>query len=253
MTARSRPTPRPPRARELVARLRALGHPARAAFALRYFKTAPGEYGAHDRFLGIRAAVIHAEVRAARGITLDEQVKLLASPWHEARLVALLCMVQGYARGDAEERAATHAAYLANLSRISNWDLVDCSAPHVVGRHLLDRSRAPLDRLVRSPVLWERRVAIVATQAFIRAGEVAPTLRLAGRVLGDPEDLIHKASGWMLREALQRDPPAVRAFLDTHAGTMPRTMLRYAIERLPPTVRARYLAVRGAARRPVAS
>lgn len=126
----------------------------------------------------------------------------------------------------AEERAATYAAYLAIRSRINNRDLVDCSAPHVVGRHRLDRSRAPLGRLVRSPVLWERRVAIVATQAFIRAGEVAPTLRPAGSRLGDPEDLIHEASGWRLRDA---------------------------IEHLPPTVRARYLAVRGAARRTVAS
>ena len=131
--------------------------------------------------------------------------------------------------------------YLSNTRRINNWDMVDCSAPQIVGVHLLKRDRRVLKRLARSRNVWERRIAVLATQTFIRAGEYPPTLELAERLLRDSHDLMHKAVGWMLREVGTRDRPDLERFLDRHAGGMPRTMLRYAIEKLPPRLRQRYM------------
>lgn len=224
-----------------LARLEALADPAQAAFLQRFFKTGPGQYGEGDRFLGIRVPAVRRLVREFRATPLHDAVALLASPWHEARLLGLLLMVERYARGDAAGRQAAYDAYLGHTDRINNWDLVDTSAPHIVGRHLLERERTVLDRLAASASLWERRIALLATHAFIRAGQFDDTLRLCERLLGDREDLIHKAAGWMLREAGKRDVRALEGFLDRHAAQMPRTMLRYAIERLPPVQRRRYL------------
>jgi 3-methyladenine DNA glycosylase AlkD len=167
---------------------------------------------------------------------------LLRSPWHEERLLALVILSDRYARGDDETRERIYRLYLASMGHVNNWDLVDLSAPNIVGAHLAGRSRTPLDALAQSENLWERRIAIVATHWFIRNGEVAATLRIAKMLLEDPHDLIHKASGWMLREAAKRDRAAVERFLKQHQRSMPRTMLRYAIERFPASVRTRYLA-----------
>ena len=182
--------------------------------------------------------------RDLRGMPLRECLALLRSPMHEERLLALVLMVDDYGRAttSAPERASIFAAYLANARRVNNWDLVDLSAPHIVGAHLLARNRAVLDRLARSGNLWERRIAIVATHAFIRAGDVTTTLRIARLVLADSHDLIHKATGWMLREAEKRDGRAVRRFLDQHADNMPRTMLRYTIERFSAAEKKRWMA-----------
>jgi 3-methyladenine DNA glycosylase AlkD len=174
-------------------------------------------------------------------LAMDEVIALLHSPWHEERVMALLLLVQSYQRGDERHRGRVHRLYLANTAHINNWDLVDISAEHIVGAHLLERSHRPLRKLARSASLWERRIAVLATFHFIRQGRFETTLEIAGMLLDDPHDLIHKAVGWMLREVGKRDEATARAFLDEHADRMPRTMLRYAIERYPPGVRQAYL------------
>lgn len=225
----------------ILARLREMEDPEDARFLQRYFRTGPGEYGEGDRFLGIRVPVLRKLARAYRGTPLDEVAALLRSEWHEARLLALLLMVDAYARGDAPTREAVHRLYLGSTRYVDNWDLVDTSAPHLVGAHLAAGDRGELERLARSDSLWERRIAILATQHFIRRGEFGTALRIAELLVADPHDLIHKAVGWMLREIGDRDRAAMEAFLRRHLRSMPRTMLRYAIEKFPPELRQAYL------------
>lgn len=233
-------------AREARERLAALGDAAVARHAQGFFKTGKGEYGAGDRFRGIRVPVLRRVARASAKMPLGETLRLLRSPHHEDRLVALLVLTRAYARGIDAERRRIVDAYLAHTRYVNSWDLVDTSAPYILGPYLLHRSRAVLSRLARSSSLWERRIAILSTAHFIRHGEAAETLRLAEVLLGDGHDLIHKAAGWMLREVGQRCGAGVlRQFLDAHAPRMPRTMLRYAIEHFSPAQRARYLAMRG--------
>jgi len=225
--------------------LRAAATPERAQVARRYFKTGPGEYGAGDRFLGVTAPDLRKVARAFQDLPEAGILRLLHSPWHEERLLALLILVRRHERGPPETREAVFRLYMDNLRRVNNWDLVDSSAPQIVGSHLTARRRrALLLRLSRSASVWERRIAVLATLPGIRRGEVADTLLLAKRLLRDPHDLIHKAVGWMLREVARRDPAATEAFLDAHATRMPRTMLRYAIERFPSDRRAHYLKLR---------
>jgi 3-methyladenine DNA glycosylase AlkD len=224
----------------LKRRLRTFANRERATHSLRFFKTGPGQYGEGDRFLGLTVPEMRRVVREFRELPLAGAEALLASPWHEERLVALMILVEQYRRTPAA-RAAIYRLYLGRTDRINNWDLVDVSAAHVVGAHLAERSRKPLYRLARSASLWERRIAIVATQHFIRRNEFADTLAIARLLLRDRHDLTHKATGWMLREVGKRDEAALRAFLDEHAAAMPRTMLRYAIERFPPPLRRHYL------------
>ena len=150
-------------------------------------------------------------------------------------------LVERYARADSDTRAAIYAFYLSHTGGINNWDLVDLSAPYIVGRHLLDRPRADLYRLADSPVLWEQRIAVVATLMLIRHGQYADTLALAERLLHHPHDLMHKAVGWTLREVGKRDKPQLVAFLARHAAHMPRTALRYAVERLPEDERRAFM------------
>lgn len=218
-----------------------LADPARAAALQGYFKTGVGEYGEGDRFLGLRVPQVRAVAKRHRTLQLGAIRELLQSPWHEARQCALLIMVDQYRRGQPAERAALFQTYLDHTAGINNWDLVDVSAPHIVGAHLYPSGRATLDRLARSASVWERRIAIMATAYWISQGEFAPTLRLATRLLHDDHDLIHKAAGWMLREVGKRDRAAEEAFLEEHAHTMPRTMLRYAIEHFPQRRREEFL------------
>jgi 3-methyladenine DNA glycosylase AlkD len=233
--------PHPASAAEIEARLGEIGDPEHARFVAGYFRTGPGEYGEGDRFLGIRIPTLRGLVREYRGVSVDAMAELLKSGWHEARLFALLLLVDAYGRGDAETREAIYRLYLRSTAYINNWDLVDSSAPQIVGAHLEDRDRSVLDELARSESLWERRIAILATQHFIRRGDFGSTLRIAKILVDDPHDLIHKAVGWMLREVGNRDRAAEEAFLVRHQATMPRTMLRYAIEKFPPDLRQRYL------------
>ena len=222
-------------------RLREFADPERAKFVAGYFKTGPGEYGEGDRFLGLNVPQLRLVAREFRSLATADIRALLASKWHEERLLAVVILVDQYERGDEKQRAAIYALYLASTDRINNWDLVDASAPQIVGGHLADRSRAPLYRLVKSKNVWERRIAIIATSHFIRRGEFDDTLKLAKALLDDPHDLIHKAAGWMLREVGKRDRRAAERFLLKHAARMPRTMLRYAIERFPEQLRRKYL------------
>jgi 3-methyladenine DNA glycosylase AlkD len=235
----------PPSARRIEAELVALGDPRDAAFLARYFKTGPGEYGAGDRFLGIRVPALRRLARAHQDLPLGTLAALLESRWHEARLLALLVLVRAYERatrqGDPVARDEICALYLASLGRVNNWDLVDLSAPNIVGAHLLGRDLAPLRRLARSRSVWERRVAILATAAHTRAGDSGPTLEIADLLRDDSHDLIHKAVGWMLREVGKRDRAALERWLKPRYAAMPRTMLRYAIERFPARLRQRYL------------
>jgi 3-methyladenine DNA glycosylase AlkD len=225
----------------LRARVRGLADPEDARSLQRFFKTGPGEYGEGDRFLGIRVPVLRRLAKEAAALPLEDAEELLRSPFHEERLLALLVLVRVYARGDAALRERIHAAYLANTRYVDNWDLVDSSAEQLVGAHLRDGDRSLLDRLAASDSLWERRIAIIATFHFIRRGEFADTLRIAGLLLHDRHDLIHKAVGWMLREVGKRDREAEEAFLREHCRAMPRTMLRYAVERFPEPLRLAYL------------
>jgi 3-methyladenine DNA glycosylase AlkD len=223
--------------------MKGLGNPSRAASVSRFFKTAPGQYGAGDRFLGIRVPVLRKLAVKHQALPLRELSALLKSSWHEERLLALLILVRQYAEGEPARRAAIYRLYMSRTARINNWDLVDCSAEHIVGAHLRDGTRARLLRLAKSKVLWERRIAIIATLHYIKRGEFDDTLRLARLLRDDPHDLIHKAAGWMLREVGKRDRAAEETFLRQHAKRMPRTMLSYAIERFPPSLRRRYLSV----------
>ncbi len=228
-------------ARTLRDRLRAQADPERAANLRRFFKTGPGQYGAGDRFLGLTVPLVRQAVQEHDGMPHQEILTLLRSPWHEERLAALLLLVRAYARGDNTGKPRIYRLYLANTSRINNWDLVDLSAPHIVGAHLLTRSRKPLYRLARSRDLWKRRIAVLACFAFIRQGEYDDALAVAELLLDDEHDLIHKAVGWMLREVGKRSLATEERFLKRHCPAMPRTMLRYAIERFPERKRQAYL------------
>jgi 3-methyladenine DNA glycosylase AlkD len=222
-------------------KLRALAEPARVPALQRFFKTGPGSYGEGDRFLGVRVPAIRKLSKQLRGLPLQEALALLESPFHEARLLALLVLIETFRQGDEETRTKVYEAYLANTARINGWDLVDVSAEHIVGAYLQGRDRGVLVRLARSRLIWDRRIAILATHHFIRRGEVKETFKIARILLQDDEDLIQKAVGWMLREVGKRDRQAEEAFLARHYRKMPRTMLRYAIERFEPTRRRAYL------------
>ena len=221
--------------------LEALRDPEVAAHSQRFFKTEPGGYGEGDRFLGIRVPQVRALARAHRALPLDVVLGHLASVWHEERLLALLILVEQHRRGDAAARERIHRAYLDRTRYVDNWDLVDTSAPQLVGAHVDPNAPEPVERLTGSTSVWERRIAALATLAWIREGAVEAALRVLDRLLDDPHDLIHKAVGWMVREAGKRDPQRFEAFLAARYRRMPRTMLRYAIEKLPEERRLRYL------------
>jgi 3-methyladenine DNA glycosylase AlkD len=223
------------------ARLREHASPQDALGALRYFKTGPGEYGEGDVFIGVRVPVLRRLAKELRALAPEDAAELLRSPVHEERLLALLLLVGAYAKGDDAQRGRVFELYMAHTRYVDNWDLVDTSAPDVVGAHLVGRDRSLLDRLAASDSVWERRIAIIATLHFIRRGEMADTLRVAALLLRDRHDLVHKAVGWMLREAGKRDRAALEGFLREHCREMPRTMLRYAIERFPEPQRRAWL------------
>ena len=224
------------------AQLRALANPAVAARATRFFKTGIGEYGEGDRFLGIRVPVLRRVAREHCPAGITTMFALLRSPLHEERLLALLLLVVAFKGADERRRERIYRGYLRAIRRyVNNWDLVDTSAPDIVGQFLEQRDREPLYTLARSSNLWERRVAMLATFWFVRRNDFTDTLAIAKLLLEDEHDLIHKAAGWMLRETGNRDAKAAARFLDRHHRAMPRTMLRYAIEKLPPSKRRAYL------------
>ncbi len=228
-------------AEDVKQKLKSLASPDVAKSSVRFFKTGPGQYSEGDIFIGIKVPILRTVSREFQLLPLEEIESLLNSPIHEERHLALMILVLQVAKCDAAYRRAAFDFYLENTKFINNWDLVDCSAPQVVGGYLLDKSRKPLFQLSQSKSLWERRIAIVSTQHFIRHDDFADTLAISQRLLKDEEDLIHKAAGWMLREVGVRDQGVLEAFLCQHAAAMPRTMLRYAIEKFPPDKRRAYL------------
>lgn len=221
---------------------RDLADPAVAAHSRTYFKTGPGQYGEGDAFLGLRVPTLRALVKKYRTLPHTDAVKLLKSEWHEERLLGVLLLVSAHERGDRKQKDRIHREYLKNAKRINNWDLVDTSAPQIVGAHLTPGNVALLVDLANSRNIWERRIAMIATQHFIRKGEFRPALTIAALLIDDHEDLIHKAVGWMLREVGNRDRALLDGFLSKTYRRMPRTMLRYAIERHPEKERKTYLA-----------
>jgi 3-methyladenine DNA glycosylase AlkD len=230
--------PVPTAAKEVQKKLRSLGDSAAAASSARFFKK---EHADQDVFVGLRAATLRRLAKDHRNLPLAEVEALLHSPIHEERSLALLILGHIVHRASDRTRKQIYDFYLANTGHVNAWDLVDVSAPALVGAYLVDKSREPLYGLARSALLWERRIAIVATQHFIRQDDFADTLRIADMLLLDKEDLIHKAAGWMLREVGKRDPSSLETFLKARYRKMPRTMLRYAIERLGKEDRQAYL------------
>jgi len=227
--------------KHIQARLEELGDEERAKILQRFFKTGPGEYGEGDQFLGIRVPVLRKLAKEFRHIKAGEVKKLLRSPFHEERLLALLILVLKYSKGNEAARKRIYDLYMGHTDFINNWDLVDASAEHIVGAFLMDRSKQPLYRLSKSDHLWERRISIMATFHYIKQGEFSETLKISEMLISDPEDLIHKAVGWMLREIGKRELELEETFLKKHYTKMPRTMLRYAIEKFPEPKRQRYL------------
>jgi 3-methyladenine DNA glycosylase AlkD len=215
----------------------------KAAFFPRFFKTRPGEYAEGDQFLGVTVPDQRRIARHHRDTPLPELVKLVSSPIHEHRLTGFLILTEQFRKADEKERARIFAFCRKHLAGLNNWDLVDTVAPKIIGEHLIAHPelRKMLYTFAGNSSLWKRRIAIIATQAFIRVGDFEDTLALSERLLYDSHDLIHKAVGWMLREVGERDLPRLEAFLERHAGEMPRTMLRYAIEKLPPQLRRSFL------------
>jgi 3-methyladenine DNA glycosylase AlkD len=217
----------------------ALGNPEDAAALQRFFKTGPGEYGEGDVFVGVKIPPQRAIAKAHADLPLAEIDKLLASAVHEHRSVGLIILTNRAKRAEVEERKELYDFYLARTDRVNNWDLVDVSCRDVVGGYLVAIGDCePLGELAASELIWNRRIAIVSTWTFTRAGNLMPCFAIAERLLGDSQDLMHKAVGWMLREAGKKDEAALEAFLDENAAKMPRTALRYSIERLSPERRA---------------
>jgi 3-methyladenine DNA glycosylase AlkD len=228
-------------ARDVQRALTALANPAKAKVLQRFFKTGPGEYAEGDRFHGVVVPQQRQVAREFKTLPIVQCRRLLRSPMHEERLVALFILIHQFERGDEPARGEIYQLYLAHTRFINNWDLVDLSAPRIVGAWLWTKNRAPLYRLAQSRSLWERRIGVLATHHFIRQNQFADTLALAEILLSDRADLIHKAVGWMLREVGKRDLQALNLFLTQHAAVMPRTMLRYAIEKFSLAERQHHL------------
>ncbi len=241
----SKKSPASPRSTrlDLLRELEAAADDRKAANLAWFFKTGKGEYGEGDLFLGITVPNARKIALKYCHLRLTDVSKLLASPMHEHRFAALEILVAQYESGDEIRRQEVFDFYLGQTHRVNNWDLVDTSAPYIVGKHLLNRPRGILDEMAVSGLLWERRIAMVATLGLVRHGELKDTFRIARKLFGDKEPLIHKAAGWILREAGKVSQPELVRFLEKHSAKMPRTTLRYAIERFSPAERKRWLAV----------
>lgn len=214
----------------------------RAQNLSRFFKTGKGQYGEGDIFWGINVPTQHAIAKKYVSLPLTEVEELINSPVHECRLTGLLILVYKFKKADEILRKELYTFYLKHSEKVNNWDLVDTSAKIVVGEYLLDKDTTILTKYARSNNVWQRRIAILSTAAFIKRDRFDETIKIATILLNDTHDLIHKAVGWMLREVGKRDQSVLINFLDKHSQTMPRTMLRYAIEKLDPAKRKHYMA-----------
>ena len=229
------------RVKEIQHRLHSLADKDKAKILRGFFKTGPGQYGEGDIFIGVTVPVLRKLAKEFNDTPVDDAVLLLKSPIHEARLLALLMLVRAYATGSEIVKKKIFNRYIANTRYINNWDLVDLSAPNIVGAHLVDKSRKQLYIFAGSDDLWKRRIAILSTFTFIRQNDIKDTFRISRLLLKDEHDLIHKAVGWMLREVGKRFRDKEEEFLKRYYRQMPRTMLRYAIERFPESKKRKYL------------
>ena len=226
---------------EIKKEIRSLSDPVRAKHSLRFFKTGKGEYGEGDKFLGLTVPEQRTIAKKYRDLPFQDTLKLLKSEYHEHRLVALFILIHKFEKGDKSIRKRVYDLYLKNTKYINNWDLVDSSAHKIVGEYLTDKDRSILYKLAKSKDLWEKRISIISTFAFIRDDDFKEALALAEILRDDEHDLIHRAVGWVLREVGKKDLAVEERFLKKHYKHMPRTMLRYAIERFPEKKRKAYL------------
>ena len=221
--------------------LKEISNPRQAKILRRFFKTGKGEYGEGDIFLGVKVPDQRKAANKFNELSLKDLEKLLNSKIHEYRMSTLFILIKQYEKADEKERKKIFDFYLKNTKNINNWDLVDISAPKIIGNYLLEKPRKILYKLAKSNNLWERRIAIISTVAFIRNNEFDDTLKISKILLQDKHDLIHKAVGWMLREVGKRDQKVEEEFLRKHYLKMSRVMLRYAIERFEEKKRKFYL------------
>lgn len=229
-------------ASQIFERLKLVSSPEKAKANAWFFKTGPGEYGEGDKFIGVNVPNQRSVAKDLfSDLSIEEVLRCLRSPWHEERLTSLFVMVLKYQKGNDVDKHLIVGKYLENAKYVNNWDLVDSSAPYILGDWLVDRDKSVLYELVESENLWERRISIISTLFFIRQYKYEDTLKLSEQLLIDKHDLIHKAVGWCLREVGKKDEDLLLGFLDRHVQKMPRTTLRYAIERLPEEQRKYYL------------
>ena len=232
---------------QLIKRAKALYAQERAEHSKYFFKTEPGQYGAGDIFWGLSVPESRSLAREFKDLSLDEVAMLLADKVHELRLIGLIILVEKYQTAKTDtERKIIYDFYLKNRAAANNWDLVDLSVYKIIGDYLVrnPKERTILYKFIKSKNMWDRRLAMISTMAFIRQGESEDILKLAEALLNDQEDLMHKASGWMLREFGKRDEKLLTNFLDKNITKMPRTMLRYAIEKFPENKRQKYLKIK---------
>jgi 3-methyladenine DNA glycosylase AlkD len=228
-------------AKKIHLALTELRNPDIAHHSSQFFKTGHGEYGEGDQFLGIRVPVLRKKAQEFKNTPLPEILCILKSGFHEERLLALFMLVNLFKTGSTEDKRKIYGLYLDNIKYINNWDLVDSSAGHIIGKYLADKDKQPIYHMAKSKNIWERRIAVISTFPMIKAGDFKTTLKVSHLLIKDTEDLIQKAVGWMLREVGKRDLSVEIKFLKNYYKVMPRTMLRYAIEKFPERDRKRYL------------
>ncbi|NQT50268.1 DNA alkylation repair protein [Candidatus Kuenenbacteria bacterium] len=226
---------------DLQKQIRAQRDPERAKASIWFFKTGKGEYGEGDKFLGLKMGKQRILAKKFIDLELSELIPLLKSEWHEERMIGLVILTYKYPKADDKEKKRIYDFYIKHRKAANNWDLIDVTVPRIIGAYLLNNDRAILYKFARSKDLWEKRIAVLVTFAFIAKNDFKDSLKIAKILLNDKHDLIHKAVGWMLREIGKRDQALEEKFLRSHYKKMPRTMLRYAIERFPEPLRLRYL------------
>ncbi|MCX7726080.1 MAG: DNA alkylation repair protein [Chitinispirillaceae bacterium] len=227
--------------KDVIKELSKLGNKKEAENLSKFYKMGKGEYAEKDKLRGIKVPVLRKLVPVFSNISLEDIEKLLHSEYHEDRMLALFLMINKFNKGELEEQERIYKSYMSNTTYVNNWDLVDLSAPYIVGNYLYQRDRSPLYKLARSSIMWDRRIAIVSTFYFIRKNDFSDTLKIVKILSNDKEDLICKAMGWMLREVGKRDIETEEKFLLENISFLPRTTLRYAIERFPEEKRKFYL------------
>ncbi len=227
--------------KKLKTDVKRISNPEKARIYLRFFKTGKGEYGEGDEFLGLTVPEQRQISRKYKNLSLKNIQELLSSKIHEHRLIALLILILQYKKSKEKTKKSLVDLYLSNTKNINNWDLVDLSAPNIMGDYFLKKDKSTIYRLANSNNLWEKRIAMLSTYTFIRNNEFTDALKIAEILLNDNHDLIHKAVGWMLREIGKRDQDIEEKFLNKYHKTMPRTMLRYAIEKFDSKKREIYL------------